>query len=61
MSAPDTDVEKQSKRHSIPLVGMIASVVFALVLLVALIMYVTAAGNEPGDDVPVGQESSAAN
>ena len=61
MSAPDTDVEKQTKSHKTPLVGMAIGAVFALGLLVALVVYTTADGNEPGDDVPVGAEEQTTN
>jgi hypothetical protein len=47
MSPPDTDVEKQAKRHRGPLYGTLAVVVFALALLVGLIFWVVGTGNEP--------------
>lgn len=47
MSAPQTNVEKQEKNHRPPLVGMAAMVVFAIVLLIALVVYISARGNEP--------------
>ena len=59
MSAPNTDVEKQSKRHKIPLLGMGWSIIWAVVLLVGLILYLTFTGNEPGDDTPIGAEGTA--
>lgn len=51
MSAPNTDPEKQKERHRGPLLGMRAVVLWALVLLVLLIVFLTFRGNEPGDDV----------
>ena len=51
MSAPHTDVEKQSRRHSVPLIGMAAAVGFALILLIAL--YVWLSADEVG---PTGAE-----
>ena len=47
MSAPKTDLEKQEKRHRGPLRGMAIVVAFALVLLVVLITFISANGNEP--------------
>ncbi|MEM9798527.1 MAG: hypothetical protein AAF919_18705 [Pseudomonadota bacterium] len=35
MSAPDTNVEKQEKRHAGPLIGIAAAVVFGLILVTA--------------------------
>ena len=66
MSAPDTNLEKQEKKHKVPLVGMIAVVGFALVLLVVLVFFVFADGEEPdtvgaqvdgrtGEVVPAGE------
>lgn len=48
MSAPDTNVEKQEKKHKAPLGGMIAVVVFALLLLLGLVFFVFGNGEEPG-------------
>lgn len=47
MSAPDTNIEKQAKRHKGPLVGIIAGLIFAGVLLFALITWMSANGNTP--------------
>jgi len=47
MSAPDTDTEKSKPAHKTPIVGMIAAVVFALVLLFALVTWLSFAGNDP--------------
>ncbi len=47
MSAPETNVAKQEKNHRTPLIGMAAMVIFALVLLVGLVIWLSAAGNEP--------------
>ncbi|QYX58180.1 hypothetical protein K1T73_07395 [Roseovarius sp. SCSIO 43702] len=56
MSAPDTNVKKQEKRHKGPLAGMLAVVIFAGVLLIALGAYIVYQGNEPRDaeeaDIP---------
>ena len=47
MSAPKTNVEKQTKRHATPLVGMAAMVVFALVLLLGLYIWLSAGSAGP--------------
>lgn len=47
MSAPDTNVEKQAKNHKGPLTGMAGVLIFAGVLLIALIVWITANGNTP--------------
>lgn len=47
MSAPNTDVEKQEKRHKPALIGMGAAVAWSVVLLIGLITWVVWQGNEP--------------
>lgn len=55
MSAPDTNVEKQEKKHKAPLGGMALVVGFALVLLVLLVFFVFGNGEEPaGSEIVVG-------
>lgn len=39
MSAPDTNVEKQERRHKAPLLGMKGVIVFAALCLIALVFY----------------------
>ena len=52
MSAPQTNVEKQAKRHRLPLTGFVVVVVFALTLLLGLIIWVAMRGESPeGADV----------
>lgn len=53
MSAPDTNTEKQARRHRGPLTGMLGVVLFALVLLAGLAVWVASRGNtpEPGGSV----------
>lgn len=54
MSAPDTDIEKQEKRHKPSLVGMGAAVAFAGVLLAIFLMWTVDRGGVPkGADVQV--------
>ena len=56
MSAPNTDTDKQERRHKVPLMGITLAMVWAAVLLVALIVYLSWSGNEPGNDVPIDEE-----
>ena len=60
MSAPNTNIKKQEREHKVPLSGIAWSIIFAAVLLIGLIVYLTAGGNEPGDDTPIGAEQRAA-
>ena len=48
MSAPSTNIEKQSKRHRPAIWGMIAVAIFAGVLFLAYLANLAADGNEPG-------------
>jgi hypothetical protein len=68
MSAPDTNVEKQRRRHIVPLIGITCAVIFALVLLFLQMVDVAEDGTPadngaaeidgrtgnpvPGDDLP---------
>lgn len=49
MSAPDTNVETQKKRHKPALMGIRGAVLFALVLLLGLIGWVASQGQTPVD------------
>lgn len=49
MSAPNTNLDKQKKRHKGPLAGMGAVVILAIVLLMGLLTYIAYQGNEPRD------------
>ena len=54
MSASETNVKKQAKRHRGPLIGMIAVLIFALGLFVWWLMYEAAEGTAPqGADATV--------
>lgn len=50
MSAPNTNIEKQAKEHKTPLIGMGSVVVFAGVLLLLLLVWAFATGNDPADE-----------
>lgn len=60
MSAPKTDLDKQEKRHRGPLRGMAIVVIFALVLLAALMTWVSSDGGVPeGADVQIDGRTGA--
>ncbi len=50
MSAPDTNTEKNKPAHKTPIMGMIGVVIFAVVLLFALIAWLSFAGNTPSEE-----------
>ncbi len=52
MSAPDTNVEKQERRHKTPLTALKGSVVIAVLLLVGFMFY-TAAQSGDGQDAAI--------
>ena len=47
MSAPKTNLDKQKGRHRGAMTGIITVVVFALLLLGALLVFTSANGNDP--------------
>lgn len=59
MSAPNTNVEKQEKRHKGPLAGMGAAVAWGLGLLGLLVIWLMWNSNDPDDGVPQGAETGA--
>ena len=50
MSAPNTDVEKQARRHRPSLLGIGAVVFFALLLLASLMIWLSDNGNVPEEE-----------
>lgn len=46
MSAPDTNVEKQAKRHKGPLLGIIAGIIVVGLMFLGLIFWVTAQSDD---------------
>ena len=60
MSAPDTNIETQEKRHKGPLSGMILAVLVAGVMFLGLILWQAWNGNNPGDDALGSDMPSAA-
>ncbi len=58
MSAPDTNTQKQAVQHRGPLRGMALVVAFALILLVALVFFVSSRGGAPeGADTQIDGRS----
>ena len=51
MSAPDTNVEKQTRRHAGPIIGIAAGLVFVGVILVAYLFFVASPDDEIVDGV----------
>lgn len=58
MSAPNTDPEKQQKRHRGSLFGVRFALIFAAVILVAFVVYTFAVGNDPADGDPNAVDSA---
>ena len=52
MSAPGTNLETQKSRHKGPLAGIAFVLVFALGLLIALLVWLSANGNTPEATAP---------
>jgi len=50
MSAPETNVEKQRKRHRPALWGMMIGGIFAAIIFLAYLANLAVRGNEPGED-----------
>lgn len=59
MSAPDTDLKKQERRHWPSLIAMALGVIFALGLLAMLLVWLAAEGDEPGA-APLDAEAAGA-
>jgi hypothetical protein len=58
MSAPETNVKNQEKKHKAPLLGMKWVVGFALALLVILVAVLSFSGNEPANDQPIEEDAA---
>lgn len=49
MSAPETNIEKQKRRHFGPIIGIAAGLVFAAIILVVYLVTISGSGEEiPG-------------
>ena len=54
MSAPDTDVEKQAKRHAGPIIGITAGLIFGTIILVAYLFFIASPDDNTPDNTPTG-------
>ncbi|MEM7521951.1 MAG: hypothetical protein AAF307_13070 [Pseudomonadota bacterium] len=52
MSAPDTNLNRQKKRHAPSLVGIRGAMVFGALMLVLALGYALSNGSSPGDRTP---------
>ena len=59
MSAPQTNLDKQGRRHRGPLVGMAIVVVFAVGLMFIWLMDESSGGQTPGDAAVKPEEAGA--
>ncbi len=55
MSAPDTNVDKQAKRHAGPIIGIAAGIVLAILLLVVYLFYIATPADDTPDNTPTGE------
>lgn len=53
MSAPDTNIKKQERRHKAPLLGMKGVVVFAALCLIALVFYTVLQTDDAGTEAVI--------
>lgn len=62
MSAPETNVEKQKKRHRAPLVGIALAVAAGVIFMAIWLVWATEEGNTPVEDnTPAIAEPPASN
>ncbi|WP_371154220.1 hypothetical protein [Jannaschia sp. 2305UL9-9] len=59
MSAPDTNLDRQKKRHAGPLIGIGAGVIFAIILIFAYVTYLAEPAGEGEADVVESPEVAA--
>ena len=52
MSAPKTNIDKQKRRHFVPLLGMALVAIFGVILIVYWQFEESAQGLSPGDEDP---------
>ncbi|OYU38847.1 MAG: hypothetical protein CFE33_13525 [Pseudorhodobacter sp. PARRP1] len=60
MSAPNTNIEKQARRHRGPLIGMALAALFGVALIVYWLMQESAQSNPPAPQDQIEQQSGAA-
>tara|TARA_R110001606_G_scaffold198784_1_gene346385 strand:- start:164 stop:439 length:276 start_codon:yes stop_codon:yes gene_type:complete len=54
MSAPQTDIEKQERRHWGPLAGIALGILVVAALFIGWMVWITANGQEPREATPEG-------
>lgn len=59
MSAPQTNLENQKRRHRGPLMGMALVVIFAVGLIFIWLMDESSGGETPGDEGGTAQDAAA--
>lgn len=59
MSAPDTNLPKEAKRHRPALIGIAAAVIFGLVVFMAIGFEATDTTDDPSADAPVMMDGPA--
>lgn len=60
MSAPQTNIERQKRRHAVPILGTITVVVFALALFFAYTTFVSVEGQTLGEAAPLTEQGITA-
>lgn len=55
MSAPDTNVETQAKRHFGPIIGIASAVVFVGIILIAYLFFIVSPEDNTPDTTPTGE------
>lgn len=55
MSAPNTNLEKQEKRHAGPLIGITAGIAFVAVILLGYIFFIATPADDTPDNTPTGE------
>jgi hypothetical protein len=59
MSAPQTNIEKQKRRHRGPLIGMVLVTIFGVAMLFFWLTGEAADGNKPGDAQPAVPQTTS--
>jgi len=60
MSAPQTNIEKQKRRHSGPLIGMALVTIFGFAMVFFWMMYEASNGANPSTASPASDETAPA-
>lgn len=60
MSAPQTNIEKQKRRHRGPLIGMALATIFGVAMIFFWLMHEASNGANPGTAPPAPEETAPA-